>query len=167
MTPDQALERLLPAYGRYYDVLRPPEAEPPFAAEAVFHSHDEQYVLIKSARVSESDSHEYVFFATADELDAETAAELEQTAWDRGMARVQPHMNHRNSDVTLIMLAGHITPEAKLTIKKSKHSKSYKHSLHGWSNYRAIALETSSGDLVPNRLGRDLRKLFRNISEQG
>lgn len=162
MTPDQALERLLRSYTRYYNVLRGRDVEPPFAAEAVFHSHDEQFVLVKSARISESDSHEYVFFATVDKLDAETAVALEQTAWDRGMARVQPHMNHRNSDVTLIMLAEHITPEAKLAVKKSKRSKSYKHSLHGWSSYRAIALETSSGDLVSNRLGRDLKKLFRN-----
>ncbi len=165
MTPDEVLERLLRSYTRYYDVIRE-NVEPPFAAEAVFHSHDEQYVLVKSARISESDSHEYVFFATTDALDEAVADRLEQTAWDRGMARVQPHMNHRSSDVTLIVLAGTITPEAKRRIKKSKRTKSYKHSLHGWSNYRAIALETSSGDLAFNRLGRDLKKLFRNILKQ-
>ncbi len=165
MSPEEALERLLRSYTRYYDVARE-GVEPPFAAEAAFHSHDEQYVLVKSARIAESDSHEYVFFATADTLDAAAAAQLEQTAWDRGLARVRPHLDHRSSDVTLIVAAGTITPEAKQKIKKSKHTKSYKHTLHGWSNYRAIALETSSGDLVFNRLGRDLKKLFRNILEQ-
>ncbi len=164
MTPNEALERITRSYVRYYNVIRE-DVEPPFAAEAIFHSHNEQYVLVKSARISESDSHEYVFFATAEQLGAKDVDILEQTAWERGMARVQPHMNHRNSDVTLILLAERIDPDAKLAVKKSHRSKSYKHTLHGWSNYRAIALETSSGDLVYNRLGKDLKKLFRNISK--
>lgn len=164
MTPDEALERLLRSYTRYYNIIRGESVEPPFAAEAVFHSHDEQYVLVKSARISESNSHEYVFFTTADTLDAAAVAALEETAWERGMTRVQPHMNHRCSDVTLFLLAEHIDPDAKRTVKKSRRTKSYKHTLHGWSSYRAVALETSSGDLVSNRLGRDLKKLFRNIN---
>ncbi len=165
MTPDEALARLLPSYTRYYDVIKE-NVQPPFAAEAAFHSHDEQFVLVRSARISESDSHEYVFFAAVEALDAAALSTLEDTAWERGLARVRPHMNHRNSDVTLVILAGHIAPDAKLALKKSRRSKSYKHSLHGWSCYRVIAFETSSGDLVHNRLGRDLKKLFCNISTQ-
>lgn len=165
MTADKALDLLLRSYARYYDVVRE-NVDPPFAAEAVFHSHGEQYILVKSARVSESDSHEYVFFATAEELDAQTVSSLEAAAWERGLSRVHPHSSHRNSDVILILLAERITPEAKQAVKRSHHSKSYKHTLHGWSNYRAIALETSSGTLTYNRLGRDLKKLFRNIQNQ-
>ena len=165
MTPNEALEMILRSYVRYYDVIRE-GVEEPFAAEARFHSHGETYVLVKSARISEADSHEYVYFAVADELDAEGAAALEEAAWERGLAHVKPHNAHRNSDVTLIILAGHMTPEAKQTVKKSHRSKSYKFSLQGWSNYRAIALETSSGTLTYNRLGGDLKKLFRNITNQ-
>ncbi len=162
MTPNEALERLLPSYIRYYDVIRE-GVEPPFAAEARFHSHNEQYILVKSARVSEADSHEYIYFAVADELDAARAAELDAAAWERGMAWVKPHSAHRNSDVTLVVLAEHITPDAAAFIKKSRHYQSYRFGLQGWSNYRAIALETSSGTLTYNRLGGDLKKLFRNI----
>lgn len=165
MTPTEALDLILRSYVRYYDVIRE-DVEAPFAAEARFHSHGETYVLVKSARISEADSHEYVYFAAVDELDAEQAAALEQTAWERGLAHVKPHNAHRNSDITLVVLAGQMTAEAKQTVKKSRHSKSYKHSLQGWSSYRAIALETSSGELVYNRLGKDLKKLFRNISNQ-
>ena len=165
MTPTEALDLILRSYVRYYDVIRE-GAEAPFAAEARFHSHGETYVLVKSARISEADSHEYVYFAAEDALDGERAAALEQAAWEKGLAHVKPHNAHRNSDVTLVILAGSMTPEAKLAVKKSRHSKSYKHSLQGWSNYRAIALETSSGELVYNRLGKDLKKLFRNISNQ-
>lgn len=165
MTPTEALERILRSYVRYYDVIRE-GVEAPFAAEARFHSHGEQYVLVKSARISEADSHEYVYFAVVDTLDAAGAAALEEAAWERGIAHVKPHSSHRNSDVTLIILAEHMTPEAKAAVRKSHRSKSYKFSLQGWSNYRAVALETSSGTLVHNRLGRTLKKLFRNITNQ-
>ena len=165
MTANEALERLLPSYIRYYDVIRE-DVEPPFAAEARFHSHGETYVLVKSARISEADSHEYVYFAVEESLDTERLLELDKTAWERGIAHVKPHNAHRNSDVTLIILAEHIDPAAKAAIKKSKHYQSYRFTFQGWSSYRVIALETSSGDLVYNRLGQDLKKLFRNISNQ-
>ena len=165
MTASEALEKLLRSYVQYYDVIRE-DVEPPFAAEARFHSHGETYVLVKSARISEADSHEYVYFAAEENVDLEKLMELDQAAWERGVAFVKPHSAHRNSDVTLIVLADHITPEALAAVKKLKHYKSYSYRLQGWSNYRAVALETSSGTLVHNRLGRELKKLFRNITNQ-
>lgn len=165
MTPNEALERLLPSYIRYYDVFRE-NVEPPFAAEARFHSHGETYVLVKSARISEADSHEYVYFAVEQELTAARLEELDAAAWERGTGFVKPHSAHRNSDVTLIILAERISPEVMADVKKRKHYQSYRFGLQGWSSYRLVALETSSGTLACNRQGRDLKKLFRNISNQ-
>lgn len=162
MTPDEVLERLLRSYERYYDVIRE-GVEPPFAAEAHFHSHDEQFFLVKSARISEAESNEYVFFAVERELDEARTAALDEAAWTRGLARVKPHKDHRNSDVALVILAEHMTADGEEAVKKLKHSKSYRFSLQGWSNYRAIALETSTGRLAYNRLGRNLKKLLGNI----
>lgn len=165
MTAAEALESLLRSYIQYYDVIRE-DVEPPFTAEARFHTHDEQYVFVKSARISEAESSEYVFFATAETLGANEVAALEDTAWERGLALVTPHDHHRNSDITLIILAEHIAPEAMAAVKKSRRYKSYRFTLQGWSSYRVIALELSSGTLACNRLGRDQKKLFRNIINQ-
>ena len=162
MTATEALERLLRSYVQYYDILRE-GVEPPFTAEAVFHTHDTQYVLLKSAAISEAESHEYVFFATAESMDLADVTVLDETAWTRGMARVKPHKDHRNSDVTLVILADHNAPEAMAAIKKFKHYQSYRLGFQGWSNYRVIALETSTGTLAHNRLGQSLKKLLRNI----
>lgn len=164
MTSNEALERLLPSYKQYYDVLRE-GVKPPFAAEARFHSHSEQYVLVKSARISEADSHEYVYFYTAEKLTAADLQRLCDTAWERGMAFVKPHSAHRNSDVTVILLADHIDPEALAAAKKTKRSINYRFGLQGWSVLRLVALETSSGTLACNRQGQNLKKLFRNISK--
>ena len=165
MTAEEALERLLRSYTQYYDVLRE-GVEPPFAAEACFHSHNEQFVLVKSARISEAESHEYVFFAVERELDGDRLRELDETAWSRGMERVRPYSAHKNTDVALVILTERMTPQAEAAVRKLRRSKSYRFGLHGWSNYRAIALEVPSGRLVHNRMGRSLRKLLRNISNQ-
>lgn len=162
MTPHEALELLLPSYIRYYNIKQE-DVEPPFAAEAEFHSRDEQYFLVKSARLNAWESHEYVYFATSDRLTLALAQELEQTAWDRGLAHVVPSDEHRSSDVHLVVLANTIDDDAAAFLKKLKRYESYNHMLQGWSHYRVIALETSTGNLTFNRMGQILKKLFGNI----
>ena len=162
MTPSEVLDTLLKSYRRYYNIKRD-DVEPPFAAEAVFHSHDEQYFLVRSAKLAEAEAHEYVFFAVCDLLDLPLAQELDRIAWERGVSRARPGPNHRSTDVTLVILSEHIAPEAKRYIQQLKRYQSYRFTLHGWSHYRAIAMETSTGILSCNRRGRDLKKLFGNI----
>ena len=48
LTPGEALERVLRSYQTYYNI-KTEAVEPPFAAEAIFGSHNEQYFLIKKA----------------------------------------------------------------------------------------------------------------------
>ena len=116
MTAADALERILPLYQVYYDIKRDGVTEP-FAAEATFHVHDEQYFLIKSAKYTEVESHEHVFFAAADHLALEDAVRFDEAAWAEGMRRVQPSSIHRNTDVTLVLLADTVEPEAETYIK--------------------------------------------------
>ena len=162
MAPADVLGVLLKSYQRYYNV-QTEDVEAPFAAEAVFHSHDEGYFLSKRAKLSESEDHEYVFFATAEALEERDVQELERCAWERGLNRVHPSASHRSTHIVLVMLAERISPEAKRCIQTMRHSRNYRFLLHGWSGFRTIALETSSGALTWNRRGRDLEKLFRNI----
>ena len=162
MTVEEALQRILKSYKRYYNI-KTEDAAAPFAAEAVFHTHDEQFFLVKAARLAEADAHEYVFFATADNIGLSDAESLDEAAWSEGMSRVVPHANHRSTDIVLILLAEHISEDAADYIKKIKRYKSYRHTLQGWSNYSVVAMETSTGDFFCNRRGRNLKKLFGNI----
>ena len=63
LTPGEALERVLRSYQTYYNI-KTEAVEPPFAAEAIFGSHNEQYFLIKKAKVADIDTNETVYFAT-------------------------------------------------------------------------------------------------------
>lgn len=162
MELNEALQRLLLSYKRYYNI-KTEAVEPPFAAEAVFHSHNEQYFLVKRAKIADIDTNETVYFATEDTLSPERLTQLDTCAWERGLSTVKPGPQHRNSDVSLIILANHIAPDAIRQIPKCKHYQSYRWGLHGWSNYRLIALELSSGQIAHNRQGQTLKKLVRNI----
>ncbi|MBD5547478.1 MAG: hypothetical protein HDQ97_08775 [Lachnospiraceae bacterium] len=162
MNINEILEKLFSSFQVYYDVKRE-DVEPPFVAEAVFHTHDEQFFLVKSAVISEAESREYVYFAAEECLDLETLLQLDQAAWTRGTEKVNPHGSHRNTDVALIIVAEQITEEAFARIRKLRHYQSYHLGFHGWSNYRLVAIEQSSGRAAYNRLGRSFKKLVCNI----
>ena len=163
MTPQEALEKLLPAYSRYYDLVAEPPA--PFGAAAEFHSHGESYVLVKSAKLWEMDSNEYVYFAAEDAMDAATLQARIEQAWEMTMPRVIPTDHHRNSDVTVIFLTSALDDEARRLVQHTNRSEGYKHGLQGWSNLRLGAIELSTGRTTCNRHGRDLKKLLSNISK--
>ena len=162
MNRDEILEKLYGSFQIYYDVKRE-DVAPPFIAEAKFHTHDEQFFLVKSAVLSEAESREYVYFASKDTLDLETLLYLDREAWKRGTADVKPHFSHRSTDVALIIVADKITEEAFGLIPKLRHYQSYRFGFQGWSNYRLVAIELSTERAEYNRLGRSFKKLVRNI----
>ena len=159
---ESVLQRVLQSFKHYYDVTTD-GVSAPFVAEAVFHSHNEQYFLVRAAHIADIDSNEYVFFATEASLTEERLLALDAAAWQAGISRVTPHSGHRNSDVTLVVLAEHIAEAAFLRVKKLRHYKSYRCSLYGWSHFRALAYEASTGKTATNRLGTDLQKLVRSL----
>ena len=164
MTAREALPKLLRSYYAYYNVIEE-NVTAPFDAEAEFHSHEEQFFLFKQAKLSESESKEFVFFKATERLTLAKLQQLDELAWNTGMSRVHPHDGHRNSDVVLFILADVIDDDAKKAIKKMKRYQSYRHTLHGWSHYKVIAQEMSTDKAVFNRMGRPLKKLLSNIKK--
>lgn len=162
MESTEFLEKFLHSFERYYTIKKE-DVTPPFNAEAEFRSHGEQYVLIKAAKIADIDSNDFVYFKTTESLSGEELKNLINAAWESGLSRVSPYYGHRNSDVTVVVIANKIeTPVAKL-IKKTKFSKTYRMGMWGWSNFRLAAIDLSSGGIYTNRLGSDLKKLLANI----
>jgi len=163
MTAREALPALLKSFVRYYDI-KEEGVQPPFAAEAEFHSHEEQFFLVKQAKLSEAESKEFVFFAVTEHLTLDELKVLDETAWATGMSRVFPHDGHRNSDVVLIILADKVDADAAACLKKLKRYESYKRTLHGWSHYRVIVRDMSTGKVTFNRMGRTLKNVLSKIN---
>ena len=164
MSTDDTISALLPLFSNYYNINTEDVAEP-FVAEAVFRSHNEQYYLIKAAKVADINVNEYVYFAKCDTLGADDFRHLDETAWERGIANAKPGFDHRSTDVVLIIAAGSIDEEVQKLIRRSRHYKSYKWGFNGWSNYRLVAIECKSGRAFYNRQGRSLKKLVGTYIE--
>jgi len=162
MDRKEALETLLRSFKGYYNINTETPTEP-FAAEATFELHDEQYFLMKSAKLSEADAKEFVYFASVEELTPEVFKALDEKAWETGMSKVEPKANHRSSDVSLIILADRIDEACRGLIRKTSRSKSYKWGFHGYSHYRLIAFDPKNGTVIRNRMGESLEKIFSNV----
>ena len=97
MNSNEALEHLLHSYEAYYNVSTQNVAAP-FVAEASFKSHNEQYMLVKAAKIADIDSNEFVFFyinaapaCGGKGLTVEKITELSKIAWERGLSQVAPY----------------------------------------------------------------------------
>ena len=158
----EVLEQLLGAYSGYYNIKRESSIDA-FCAEAEFHLHDEQYFLIRSAKLSESETREIIFFAVTDFLDAAKAQQLATLAWEEGLSRITPGPNHRCTDVSLVILAREVAPDAAPVISKTKWVKSYRFGLQGYSHFRMVAFDLSKRFTVRNKMGDTLEKVICDI----
>ena len=74
MNGNGTFEKIINAFNRYYDISTENIAGP-FCAEAVFKSHGEQYFLVKSAKVADIDSNDFVFFCDCSDCGSECNSE--------------------------------------------------------------------------------------------
>ncbi len=160
ISKEDILNKIIKSYQAYYDLNVSTPAKP-FVAEASFHSHDDAFFLVHSAVIGESESNEYVFFASEDTLDTQKLISLDNLAWDNGTARVKPHKHHRNTDITLIIVADTVSNEAKNKIKLLKHYKNYMFYFQGFSHYRLIVVDASNKEVFANRMGKRISKTIK------
>lgn len=165
----EVLEKIYKSYSSYYSLkiagsegADAAKVASPFCAEAEFKSHTEKYVLVKSAKIADIDSNEYVYFydAQQDSFSIEKIKELSQLAWKEGLAKVKPVYGHRNTDITLIVFSPSLSPEAKKSVKKINFYKSYKFGIYGWSRFRLCVYDDSASKCYTNRFADDIKKLF-------
>ena len=132
-------------------------------AAVLFAAKQEQYFLMKSARLNEIESNEYVFFAKREYLTLDVLKELDRAAWERGLERVRPNPNHKSTDITLIVITEAFEDSIRRNIRSFRHSKSYSFGFQGFSNYKLAVTGTSTGQTCFNGQGTALKKLVADI----
>lgn len=163
---EAAQQQILGLFTRYYDIYENfDDSEGAlFQAEAQFHSTEQNYFMSKEINLGSAQAHEYFYFANCEQLDVSELDRLDEAAWQRGLSRVKPQKGHRSSDVGLIISAWEVSDEAKALVKKRKHYQSYRHTLWGWSHYKLIVKEVSTGQVFCNGQGRSLKALICKIN---
>ncbi|MCQ2612071.1 MAG: hypothetical protein MJ183_00530 [Treponemataceae bacterium] len=165
MTSSEFLDKLLPSYKEYYDLISE-NILPPFKAEAKFVSHVEQYFLVHSAKLSDIDSTEHLYFAAEENLSLEKLSDMAKLAWEDGLKDVVPYYGHRNSDVTVIVVCDSADEDVAANVKKIRYSKTYKFMIYGWSNFKLVVVDLKSGKVFSNGQGAETKGFIRKFMKK-
>lgn len=161
----QVLERLLAAHETWFDVERGRTlAGKTFPGYAEFHSYGERYVLSKRAKLWEVANHEYIFFDTVERLEEDAFARMVAFMETEALAVVHPEPNHMSSNISLVVVADAVDPQAERAVRRTRFRKNFKWGLWGWSDLRVAAVDLSglhaggTGRVTTNAAGKVLRK---------
>ncbi|MDO4400830.1 MAG: hypothetical protein Q4D27_07780 [Coriobacteriia bacterium] len=159
---DIVLDRLLASHGTWFDVYRDYEFQGrTFPGYAEFHSHGEQYVLVKRAKLWEVDAHEYLFFHAAEHLDCAQLADLVSFMTEQAIQKVDPQPNHMTSYLSLVIVANEVDDEAKRQVKKTKFRRNFALGIRGWADLRLAAIDLSNKSVTTNSQGKEMLATLR------
>ena len=184
MGRDEAVERLLSGYRRYYTITRfdgVREEEARGLAEAVhlqkpffsggselsavceYYEQGEKYFLFHSAQLWSTAQEEFIFLFKVPRLTLAVFRELSEYAYEAGMDMAHIGPGHMYTYISPLFLCDSIDEEARKALEKCHRYKSFRFSFHGWMEFHAGALELTGGHFYFNRAGRCMEKGLRKV----
>lgn len=161
LSKEEVLEKLLLAHEAWFDIYRDYEFQGRmFGGYAEFHTHGEQYVLVKRAKIWEVDSHQYIFFQTVDSLDEETLEDWTRFMVNEGIKKVVPQENHMSSDIALVLIADSTNANVAKAVRKTRFRKNFKLGLEGWADLKLAVVDLSGNCVITNGAGKDLKPIL-------
>lgn len=184
MGRDEAVERLLSGYRRYYTITRfdgVREEEARGLAEAVhlqkpffsggselsavceYYEQGEKYFLFHSAQLWSTAQEEFIFLFKVPRLTLAVFRELSEYAYEAGMDMAHIGPGHMYTYISSLFICDSIDEEARKALEKCHRYKSLRFSFHGWMEFHAGALELTGGHFYFNRAGRCMEKGLRKV----
>ena len=158
------LEVLEDSYSAYYNIIKEDlPANLPIIFKADYLSRAESYWLSKNIKTWVNETNEFAYIFSAEGFDDAVVSECIKYALEDGLPRVKPHKEHQYTNIKVIFLAERFDDEALQDIKKRKFSKSYNHSLWGYSDLIACAVDLDDEKIWTNAAGRNLKKYFKKL----
>lgn len=161
------LEILRDSYSAYYNIIPPEEANAPAELPLIFRadyfSRDERYWLTKSISIWGNETNEYAYIYSAPAFDPALAESCIRFSIDDMLPRVKPHKEHQYTNVKVLLVADSFDGETRKAVQKSSFSKSYRHSLYGFTNLHAAAVDLAEEQAYPNKAGAALAGYFKKL----
>lgn len=158
------LEALRSSYSAYYDIFDgDAESGLPLAFRASYSSRSEKYWLSKNIKVWANETNEHAYLFAAESFDIETVDRCIDYVLKDGLPRVKPHKEHQYTNLAAIFIADGFDKATAKHIAKRSFSKSYKFSLHGYTELLTAAVEPESGSVSTNAAGRGLSAYFKKL----
>ena len=158
------LKVLEDSYSAYYN-LNPNEGmtELPLVLRADYFSRNERYWLTKSIPIWGNETNEYLYLFSAKQFDPDTVNKCIDYAIADMLPRVKPHKEHQYTNVKTVFVADGFDDETIRVIKKRKYSKSYNHSLFGYTTLLTAAVDMDRQKAFTNSAGHDQQKFFKKL----
>ena len=157
------IDVLKDAYSAYYDLTESVETALPLAFRADYKDRDEQFFLVKSAKLWANEKNEYAYIFSAPSFDAAMIRACADYALADGLPRVRPHKEHQCTNVKLVFVADEAGEEAQKAVKSLRYSKSYRLGLWGYTNLLAGIVDMQSKKTVTNPAGHELAPFFAKL----
>ncbi len=158
------LEIVKDAYSAYYSIVPAEEGELPLAFRADYNAKDEQYFLVKSAKIWNNEKNEYAYVFSAPSFEKETVEKCIAWALEDMLPRVKPHKNHQYTNCKVVFIADSLEENVISAVQKSKFSKSYGFlSTQGYTELLSAAVDLSTEKTYTNRVGRGLESFFHKL----
>ena len=160
------IEVLADSYSAYYTIKDQTgqEAEGlPLAFQADYYSRDERYWLTKSVKIWANETNEFAYVFSAEEFDPALVDKCVDYALAEGLPRVRPHKEHQYTNIKVIFVCDRCDQITRKAVEKKKFSKSYRFSLHGFSELHAALVDLSASRTYTNRAGYRLVPYFKKL----
>ena len=158
------LEKLRDSYSAYYNIYdNDGRTDLPLAFSADFLQRNESYWLSKKMVTWANETNEFCYVFSTEFFDRATVSKCIDFALDEGLPRVKPHKEHQYTNIKVIFIASAFDDDAVEEIQSRKFSKSYNHSLWGYTNLLTGSVNLSSEKVTTNAAGHELKKYFRKL----
>ena len=157
------LNYLKDSYTAYYNISDRDESEIPLVFSADYLSRDEKYWLSKKIPGWANETNEFCYVFSSEFFDRATVSKCIDFALNEGLPRVKPHKEHQYTNIKTVFVASAFDDDALEEIKSRKFSKSYNHSLWGYTDLLTGAVNLSSEKVITNRAGDGLKQYFRKL----
>ena len=184
---NEAVERLLSGYRRYYTVTRfdggfnPPPEEfkgiceagkltPPvlpgeicFVAVCEYYEKAERYFLFKANELYSTHQEEFIFLFSVKNLTKELFETCRDYAYEAGMELAHIGPGHMYTYITPVIVCETAEADAVKALEKTKIYKSFKFSFHGWMDFHVACFEASKQKLHFNHSGLCMKKSLEKV----
>lgn len=162
---DQLIEQLLQALRSQYQIS--PVADGScLRAVGSFHRSVERR-LGQQIRLWTRDTTRLLYLTHIPELDFQSLADCRQLALETGTSKLETIPGHIcTDDISLVILCDRAQPDALDALIRSKLPVSHRRALPNSLSFSVAALDLSTGEVVCNRAGRAMKKLFPSAGSQ-
>ena len=160
----QFLEILKDAYTAYYNISSAEVPDDvPLIFRAEYFSRQEKYWLDKKNTIWGNETNEYAYVFSAPEFDKELIKKCIDFALDEALPKVKPHKEHQYTNVKVVLVADRLDEKDIKELTKREFTKSYKFSLHGFTNLLSAAVDLEKQKTYTNRAGYRLAEFFKKL----